>query len=803
MKYQQFYTSKWLICVFVIFWMTATASTQKIVFSGHVKKSVTKEVLPGASIYLADEKIGTVADKNGYFKFEGIPKGHHIVEITHTGFETLLEHIELSDSNSIIREFFLTPSIIENSAVIVTGVTSSGSAKRSTVPVNVIKRTNLLELTSTNIIDALSKVPGISQISTGPAISKPVIRGLSSNRVVVVSDGVRQEGQQWGDEHGIELDENTVERIEIIKGPASVLYGSDALAGVLNVITYAPVQEGKIKGHFNSSYQSNSGLIASSIEIGGTKKGFNWGVNASGKSAGDYSNKYDGKVFNSRFNEKDYAASIGLNKDWGYTHLMASHFGQEIGMVEGERDDNTGEFLVYPGTGNEHVATASELRARNMLTPYQHIEHQKYVSDNSFVLGRHRLKLNLSYQKNDRKEFADPSVPKVPGLDFSLGTFQYNAQWKFPPMNEWHVIAGLSGMNQRSDNYGEEVLIPAYHLFDQGLFVYMQKFQDKFSWSGGLRFDSRNLQSKAFTQNGLARFSAFDKSFQNWSGSIGCNYALSNVVTYKINMARGFRAPSIAELGSNGVHEGTGRYEYGSSNLRSEVSWQMDGGLELKYDHLTLSVAAFQNNINHFVFYRKLLNNTGTDSMVLNDGKYYPAFVFNQRSASLSGLELTIDLHPHPIDWLHIENSFSMVRGKFDEQVELSRNMPLVPAPHWLLEIRMEGAGQGKTLKGPYAKLEVDNNFKQANYFFDYGTETATKGYTLLNLSGGGSLHNRKGDKILSFTLALNNISNVAWQNHLSRLKYAPVNLQTSRVGVFGVGRNFSMKIDFPFEFKK
>jgi iron complex outermembrane receptor protein len=327
--------------------------------------------------------------------------------------------------------------------------------------------------------------------------------------------------------------------------------------------------------------------------------------------------------------------------------------------------------------------------------------------------------------------------------------------------------------------------------------------QEKFSWSGGLRFDTRNLHSKALIENGLTRFSAFDKVFQNWSGSLGCNYAISKAVSYKLNIARGFRAPSIAELGSNGVHEGTGRYEYGNSQLRSEVSWQMDGGVELKYDHLTLSFAAFQNNINHFVFYRKLLNVSGLDSLVLSDGNYYPAFMFNQRSATLSGLELTIDIHPHPIDWLHIENSFSLVRGKFNQLVEVSRNMPLVPSPRWLLELRLEGKSEGKKLKGEYAKLELDNNFRQVNYFSDYSTESATKGYILLNLSGGATVLNKKGNKLFSFVVGLNNLGNVAWQNHLSRLKYTPVNLVTRQMGVFGAGRNFSIKFDCPIEFKK
>ena len=184
-------------------------------------------------------------------------------------------------------------------------------------------------------MDQLGKmVPGVAVLTSGPAIAKPVIRGLGYNRIVTVNDGIRQEGQQWGDEHGIEIDEYSIQRVEILKGPASLLYGSDAMAGVIHLITNTPVEQGTIKGNVQQTYMSNNQLLGTNANIAGhAKNGFNWNAYASVKNAKDYSNAYDGKVLNSRFSEKNMGGYVGINKFWGYSHLLVSSFTQNIGMI--------------------------------------------------------------------------------------------------------------------------------------------------------------------------------------------------------------------------------------------------------------------------------------------------------------------------------------------------------------------------------------------------------------------------------------------------------------------------------------
>jgi iron complex outermembrane receptor protein len=227
-----------------------------------------------------------------------------------------------------VKNFALKETYIENEAVIVTGVASATKVRQSAQPVSIVKKSELLQTSSTNVIDALSKlVPGVSGLSTGPAISKPVIRGLGYNRVVTVHDGVRQEGQQWGDEHGIEIDEYSIQKVEVLKGPASLFYGSDAMAGVVHLITNVPVEQGTIKANILATYNGNNSMYGGSGNLAGNlKNGFNWNIYGTSKSAGDYQNKYDGKVFNSRFFEKNFGGYIGINKSWGYSHLLISTF---------------------------------------------------------------------------------------------------------------------------------------------------------------------------------------------------------------------------------------------------------------------------------------------------------------------------------------------------------------------------------------------------------------------------------------------------------------------------------------------
>lgn len=777
---------------------TAGPGPVKGIFSGTIKDKQTGNPLQGASIYIADIKTGSITNASGEFSIPNVSEGYHLVEVSHIGYTSIAENVLIQGNTK--KDFLLTESIVENNAVIITGVTKASQLKKVPFQVSVIKKEELQQTAATNIIDAITRKAGVSALSTGVSISKPVLRGLGYNRVLTINDGVRQEGQQWGDEHGIEIDEYSVSKIEILKGPASLVYGSDAMAGVLNIITNVPVPANSVLMNAGANYQSNNRLRSIYGNIAGNKNGFNWNMYGTRKAAADYKNKYDGFVYNSKFNETNFGGYAGYNGSWGFSHLLVSNYHLQAGLVEGERDME-GYFIKPVPGGAEVRAVNEDFKSITPGIPYQDINHFKIAADNSFKIGRNRLTLNVGWQHNQRKEYGNPDDVKEEGLYFDLKTITYTTQFHVREINGWKPSIGINGMQQNNKNKGLEQLIPDYRLFDFGAYGFVQKDIRKLSISGGARFDTRNIDTEHLLDAGNIKTNAFKKRFSNFSGSLGATYQASKYINLKMNIARGFRAPGIPELASNGTHEGTNRYEYGNTNLRSEISTQVDAGFELSNDHFSLNVAGYLNHFSNFIFYRKLESVNSGDSTVDIGGELLTAFTFDQRRAYLTGFEATLDIHPHPLDWLHLQNTFSLVSGKLKERIEGSGNLPFIPAPRLLTELRGDFKSLHTFLRNCYIKVELDNTFKQSNPFTAYNTETATDAYTLLHAGIGADFVNKKGNTVFHLTIHASNITDVAYQNHLSRLKYTAVNESSGRTGVFNMGRNFSIKLNIPISF--
>jgi iron complex outermembrane recepter protein len=763
-------------------------------FSGRITDKNTGNPLAGVSVYFSDVRVGAITAANGNFSISNIPRGKHLVEISHVGYNTISEYIEVT--GDIKEDFALTVAVIESEAVIVTGVSSATQLKKNPVAVSLIRKQDLFIGVAPNIIEALTKKSGIAAVTSGPAISKPVIRGLGYNRVVVLNDGVRQEGQQWGDEHGIEIDELSVNKVEILKGPSSLIYGSDAMAGVVNIITNTPVANNTVKGNIFSNYQTNNRLRSFHANLAGNKNGFNWNMYGTYKAAADYKNKYDGYVLNSKFKDRNFGGYIGYNGSWGFSHLIFSRFNQTTGVVEGERDDDG--FFIKPIAGSgEARGTMADFKSIKPLVPYQEIKHSKIVTDNNFTIGKSRLTAVLGFQNNQRIEYGNPDDNKEAALFFDLKTITYTVQYHLPEKNNWRTSFGVNGMQQINSNKGEEALIPDYNLFDAGFFVYSKKTIEKLTLSGGLRFDGRNISGKKTLEGTAEKFSAFVKSFSNISGSAGLSYEASKNILLRFNVARGFRSPSLPELSSNGGHEGTNRYEYGNLNLKSETSLQFDAGLEASNEHISLQLNIYNNSISNFIYYQKLESVFGGDSLI-DDAT---AFKFQQQRANLAGVEMNLDIHPHPLDWLHIENTFSVVSGRFNKAIDGTKNIPLIPAARLITQLRGDFLKNGKFIRNVSVSAELDNTFKQNRPFTAFNTETVTKGYSLVNAGINAELVS-KTKTICSLSFHVINLTDAAYQNHLSRLKYTAENLATGRTGVFNTGRNFSFKLNIPLGFK-
>lgn len=782
--------------------------------SGTITDKNSNAPLPGATVYIPELKKGASADTNGRYTLTNLPSGKFLAEIHYVGYNTLAQTLTISGNT--VQNFALEESVAEVTEIVVTGVSKATEIRQSPVPTLIVSKSTLLEQANTNLIDGIARQPGVSQLSTGAAISKPVIRGLGYNRIVTLNNGLRQEGQQWGDEHGIEIDEYSIDRTEIIKGPGTLMYGSDAMAGVINFLAPKPMNEGAIMGNVLANYQTNNQLAGFSAMVAGNTRGINWLARVSQKQATAYTNKYDGRVYNSGFNELNANGMVGIDRKWGYSHLSFSTFNQNIGMVEGERD-SLGRFLklvaVDDTTAEEATAASSDLNTYHLSLPRQQVGHHRVALQNLFILGNARLAVNLSYQQNHRREFGDILAPDTYNLYFLLSTFTYDVKYYLPEIHGWETTVGLNGMYQSNRNKGSEFIIPAYWLFDYGVFAVTRKSFGRLNLAGGIRFDERMLRSEALyldstetpIPNGPGaetKFVAFDKLFANVTGSAGATYNINSRLLVKVNFSKGFRAPNMAELGSNGKHEGTLRYEYGNRGLKPETSLQADVGVNYRAEHITVDASVFQNHIQNYIFAKKLSAVNGGDS-IADPNDPVPAYLYTQGNATLTGGEIAVDFHPHPLDWLHFQNSFSYVQGVNNSQGDSSKYLPFMPPARYQGELRASFKKAGKYIANPYVFVQYDYFFKQDKILKENNTETMTPAYGLVNMGTGGAVTSKKGNTLFNIYFTITNVLDVAYQNHLSRLKYAAVNPVTGRMGVFNMGRNASIKVIVPLAFKK
>ncbi|HCW07631.1 MAG TPA: TonB-dependent receptor, partial [Cytophagales bacterium] len=756
----------------------------------------------------------------GNFSFKNIPAGSYLIGVSHIGFASIAKEIDVDKETFL--EFELEESRTELNEVIVTGFASATEKQNTPIPVSVVREKDFMQNSATNIIDALSNSPGVSQITNGPSISKPVIRGLGYNRVVVVNDGIRQEGQQWGDEFGIEVDEYSINRIEVYKGPASLRYGSDAMAGVINMLAAPTAPEGTIKGNVLMNYQTNNGLMGTSLNIGGNNKGFFWDVRYSHKQAHAYQNKYDGYVWNSGYAENNWKATIGFNRRWGYSHLTASSFDQQLGIIEGARDSATGKFItdiILPSGPEEIIAPDNQYKSYNFFPIiHQRVVHHKLVWDNNVSLGKGLLGVRLGYQENFRREANDPGVGDLYNNYFFLRTGNYDVRYVFAEKNRFELSVGANGMAQASEDRGTVFLVPEYNLFDLGLYTIAKKSFEKFSLSGGLRFDSRLLHGKDLytdssnvrisgpTAKSIHRFVGYNSDFSGISASVGATYDFTSNWYGKINIARGYRAPNIAESGSNGVHDGTPFYEIGDSKLKAESSLQMDGTVGYSNADVSFEVNAFVNNINNYIFPMKLIGKNGKDSLRYDPTISFidpaPTFKFVQGDAVLTGGEAILNIHPRSVNWFSWLNSFAMVNAIQKNQSDSSKYLPYTPPYKFRTELKLGLPKEGDTFKNAYFKIGIDHFFEQNKVFHKFGNETVTPGYTLVNLGIGTDICSAQ-KTFCSFYIYASNIFDVAYQSNMSRLKYTDTNNVTGRVGVFNMGRNISFKVVIPINFKR
>ena len=807
--------------------------------SGTIKDFHTGIFLRGSSIYIPDLHIGAVSDSSGKYIFRNIPAGNYLINITTIGYRSIVERVNIK--GLIKQDYALNPSATQLSDIIITGVSSATDKQTSPVSIGVMSYKDLLENSSTNVIDAITKVPGVSAITDGQSISKPVIRGLGYNRVLTINDGVEQVDQAWFDEFGIEADPDAVNRVEILKGPASLAYGSDAIAGVVNLIPERPLPEGQMKGDILANYQTNNGLINTMAHIAGTNNGINWSARIDNTMAHAYQDPKDGYVLNSQFSNFNTDGTIGLHRKWGYTQLHAGYFDMHTGIVDGTRDSATGVMerqVAYPdlngGAPSYEIPTQQEQKSYTPFVIYQRIRHTKIVWDNSVAAGAGRIKGIFSWQKNQRQETNDPTIPNTPDIYYSSNAATYDVRYISPQMGSFNISGGINGVYQNSKSLGTLLLIPNYNFFEIGGFAIANQKIGRLNLSGGIRYDTRIFNGidhwvDSTTQapvapdapNAFHEFPGFTSHFNGASFSLGGAYELTQNIFVKANIARGWRAPNVAECAANGVHDGTVVYELGDNTLHPETSLEEDIALGINSKDVNLEIDLFNNNINKFIYAEGLQSVYGGDSInnSLNAAGLgaAPVYKYTQGKARLYGGEITLNIHPSALAWIEFNSSLSVVNGGLSNAPDSTKVLPFVPPTRITADFRFPIKKAGKGIKNAYFKFGLLDCFQQNKIYkqyaiynglntaltpYEYAASTsATKGYTVFNAGIGGDII-YQGKTFFQLYIICNNLFNTSYIDYMSRFKYYPVNYATGHVGVFNMGRNVSVKVIIPLDFK-
>ena len=612
------------------------------------------------------------------------------------------------------------------------------------------------------ISNSISKLPGVSIISTGSGIGKPSIRGLSFNRVVVLSQGMRLENQQWGEEHGLALSSSGVNSVEVVKGPLYVLYGSDAMGGVLYIEPEKYLTSDDLEIDYAGIYNSNYNGFSNNLGLKGSSENFSYMLRADIKDNGNYSSP-DGEIENSWFKQNDFKAGVAYQTEKFQSDLRISMSDIEVGiphMEEGHDDHDDHEE-------DEHEEEDH----------YQEIKHTTLSWKNTFDMGNdHTLDITLGRQLNERKEFGgheeeghddheeeghdDHDDHEEEGheegeaeLDMELETTSIDIKLTMPQSDDLNLIIGTSLLNQENKNFGHETLIPDAEKKDFGLFALGQFDINETSQALiGVRYDNRSISSESGSND-----------YSNFNGSLGFKKDFGNS-TLRMNLSSGFRAPDLIELYADGSHHGSFQYKKGNTNLVAEESLQTDLSYQINNNNSIVSFDLFYNDISDYIY----LN----PSSMFEDG--LKVYDYMQQDAKLYGGEIHLNKNTS-IDWLSYYTSVEYV---FAESMD-GEALPFI-SPLTLNQVFNIDFGNNYSVE-----IDFIAKAKQSRVSM---FEEETDGYSVLNLSGNFKTEFMNND--LNLFWRISNVFDKEYYDHLSRLKTA---------GIHEMGRNISVGLKYNF----
>lgn len=573
------YKLKFIFTIVLAFVFAGSVWAQpcNIKLSGHVEDADTKEKLQAATVSIKENGKQIVTDEKGDFVFTGLCAGDYTLLITHVSCDAVEKKITLTKDYHFDALLPHTRKVLGDVIVDAQkGIANTGFKKE-------LSGKALEETKGLSLAEALSKINGVTMLQTGSTISKPVIHGLHSNRILTINNGVRQEGQQWGNEHAPEIDPFIADKLIVIKGVDELRYGSDAIGGVILVEPKALRNKPGYAAEINTAYFTNnrqyvfSGVFEQQLK---KQPAFRYRVQGTYKKGANAATP-NYRLNNTGSEEKNFSITAGWKKERFNSELFYSHFATKVGIFNGSHIGNLTDLLnsiAAPKPDDVFLGQSTYKIQR----PYQNVTHDLIKSKTSFYKGEHKFTVLLAGQFNHRKEFdiVRSSTNKNPQLDLSIYTLTEDISWEHPKKNNFSGMAGIA-MMQQDNSYSGRYFIPNYFAYSFGGYYIEKWSKHKWELQAGIRYDNKSINTTRLKFNGDTI--NYNFNFSTFASSFNTVYKPTNNWRLNTNISLASRAPYVNELLSDGIHHGTATYEKGDITLKPERSVNISAGIN--YQH--------------------------------------------------------------------------------------------------------------------------------------------------------------------------------------------------------------------------
>lgn len=729
---------------------------------------VTSEGLPVpfANIYIEDTNIGTTTNEQGEFLLEKIPRDHKKLIISALGYKTLKTAIPATSQESPHR-FTLEVSSDQLGEILIVDE-QSGLTRKTPYNISTINMQGIENKGNPNgMMGVLREIPGVYGAEFGQGIVKPFIRGLGFSRIVTIYQGNKLENHQWGADHGLGINDLGIKRVEVIKGPASVLYGSGALGGVLLTKDndhYLGVS--RYTGNLGTTYNSVSTGIRTYASLGKTySNNIFLATDLARESHADYKNG-DGRIIgNSRFYTTTLRIHTGIEKKTFQNKLSFTFNDQNLGIILDEEMDD-----------EESLATTRN--DRKMQLPYQEVQDYLISYNQTSKNGKIETFLHLSHHINQRKEIE--SARELVDLGLIQNNTFYNARISTVKGKTNHSL-GVQGSFLQNENIqgAQEFLIPDAEIFENGIYYLAGLDLNKIFIQGAIRYDHRTVTADAsaeqliedgFILPGNPQTRKLSRSFSGYTGSLGITSTLNSHHRLKLNFSTGFRAPDLAELFSNGPHPGTSRFEKGNDAFGREQSLQADLNYTYSEKRFQGNFSAFGSLIDNYIFFSATNETRSQDDLEI--------WAYQQANARFYGLEFELKHTWLRKDRLSTKISGALVRANDRETDEY---LTFIPPDNFNFETGYHAlADQSLFL---FSKIRLVDEQTRTGL-----NEETTAGYTLLDL--GASKTFNLGDYTLNAGFTVYNALDNTYVDHMSILR---------AFNISSPGRNIMLNLRFSF----